>query len=208
MELIERYFPDLTDEQRRQFALLESLYGTWNARINVISRKDQEQLYLRHVLHALAIARVCRFDIGARVLDVGCGGGFPCIPLAILFPQVRFTAVDSIRKKITVVQAVSEGIGLRNLHPRCLRAEELPAGSFDYAVSRAVAQMPLLVGWVWDKLVPGQRGTLPNGMLCLKGGDLDDELAATRKPWQRFPIGAFFDEPFFETKQVVYTPKK
>lgn len=207
MELIEHYFPDLTSEQRRQFALLGSLYATWNARINVISRKDQEQLYLRHVLHSLAIARVCRFDAGARVLDVGVGGGFPGVPLAILFPEARFMAVDSIRKKIAVVEAVAEGIGLRNLEARCLRAEQLPARSFDYAVSRAVTQMPVFVGWVWDKLVPGRRGSLPNGILYLKGGDLTDELAGTGMAWRRFAIADFFDEPFFETKQVVYTPK-
>ena len=207
MELIERYFPDLTSEQRRQFALLGSLYATWNARINVISRKDQEQLYLRHVLHSLAIARVCRFDAGARVLDVGCGGGFPGVPLAILFPEARFTAVDSIRKKIAVVEAVAEGIGLRNLEARWLRAEQLPARSFDYAVSRAVTQMPVFVGWVWDKLVPGRRGSLPNGILYLKGGDLTDELAGTGMAGRRFAIADFFVEPFFETKQVVYTPK-
>ncbi len=159
------------------------------------------------MLHSLAIARVCRIAAGARVLDDGCGGGFTGVPLAILFPQARFTAVDSIRKKIAVVEAGAEGSGLRYLEARCLRAEQLPARSFDYAVSRAVTQMPVFVGWVWDKLVPGRRGSLPNGILYLKGGDLTDELAGTGMAWRRFAIADFFDEPFFETKQVVYTPK-
>ena len=207
MELIERYFPDLTSEQRRQFALLGSLYATWNARINVISRKDQEQLYLRHVLHSLAIARVCRFDAGARVLDVGCGGGFPSVPLAILFPEARFTAVDSIRKKIAVVEGVTAGLGLRNLEPRCARAETLPE-RYDYVVSRAVTAMSEFVNWVWNRLERGQRGTLPNGILYLKGGDLAEELALTGKRWDVYDIARFFEEEFFETKKVVYTPKK
>lgn len=206
MELIERYFPDLTSEQRRQFALLGSLYATWNARINVISRKDQEQLYLRHVLHSLAIARVCRFDAGARVLDVGCGGGFPGVPLAILFPEARFTAADSIRKKITVVEGVAAGLGLTNLTPRCVRVETLTE-RFDYVVSRAVTAMPEFVGWIWNRLEKGQKGSLPNGILYLKGGDLAEELALTGKRWHVYDIPRFFGEEFFETKKVVYTPR-
>ena len=206
MELIERYFPDLTSEQRRQFALLGSLYATWNARINVISRKDQEQLYLRHVLHSLAIARVCRFDAGARVLDVGCGGGCPGVPLAILFPEARFTAADSIRKKITVVEGVAAGLGLTNLTPRCVRVETLTE-RFDYVVSRAVTAMPEFVGWIWNRLEKGQKGSLPNGILYLKGGDLAEELALTGKRWHVYDIPRFFGEEFFETKKVVYTPR-
>ena len=206
MKTIEKYFPDLTERQRGQFAALYDLYADWNAKINVISRKDFSQFYLRHVLHSLAIARVCRFDDGARVMDVGCGGGFPSVPLAIMFPEAQFTAIDSIGKKINVVRAVSEAVGLENLRPLNMRAEQLDE-RFDYVVSRAVTEMPTFVGWVWGKIVRGQRGSLPNGILYLKGGDLTDELARTRLTWSEFSISDFFDEDFFETKKVVYTKK-
>ena len=201
MDSVFRYFPDLTPRQREQFAALGPLYAEWNARINVVSRKDFDQLYLRHVLHSLAIARVCAFAAGARVLDVGCGGGFPSVPLAILFPEARFTAVDSIGKKITVVRAVAEGAGIANLEARNCRAEQL-AERFDYVVSRAVTDMATFTGWVWPLVERGRRGTLPNGILYLKGGDLTDELARTRQTWREYPISAFF-----ETKKVVYTSR-
>ena len=207
MELIEKYFPELTPVQRERFAALYDLYAAWNAKINVVSRKDFDQLYLRHVLHSLAIAKVCRFDDGARILDVGCGGGFPSVPLAILFPGAHFTAADSIRKKITVVEGVSQSLGLTNLTPRCVRVETLPERC-DYVVSRAVTAMPEFVEWIWSKIDRGQRGTLPNGILYLKGGDLAEELARTGKHWDLYDIHTFFDEEFFETKKVVYTPKK
>ena len=207
MDLILKYFPDLTDGQRQQFAALWDLYADWNAKINVVSRKDFDQLYLRHVLHSLAIAKVCAFAPGARVLDVGCGGGFPSVPLAILFPDVQFMAADSIRKKIAVVEGVTAGLGLRNLEPRCARAETLPE-RYDYVVSRAVTAMSEFVNWVWNRLERGQRGTLPNGILYLKGGDLAEELALTGKRWDVYDIARFFEEEFFETKKVVYTPKK
>ena len=205
--ILTSYFPDLTDRQKEQYAALYDLYTDWNAKINVISRKDFDQLYLRHVLHSLAIAKVCPFAPGARVLDVGCGGGFPSVPLAILFPEARFTAVDSIRKKIAVVEGVTAGLGLRNLEPRCARAETLPE-RYDYVVSRAVTAMSEFVNWVWNRLERGQRGTLPNGILYLKGGDLAEELALTGKRWDVYDIARFFEEEFFETKKVVYTPKK
>ncbi len=206
MELILKYFPDLTAEQRERFAALYDLYAAWNARINVVSRKDFDQLYLRHVLHSLAIARVCRFDDGARILDVGCGGGFPSVPLAILFPGARFTAVDSIRKKISVVEGVAESLGLSNLTPRCARVETLPE-RYHYVVSRAVTAMPAFVEWVWNRIERGRHGTLDDGILYLKGGDLAEELALTGMRWQLFDIAEFFDEPFFETKKVVYAAR-
>lgn len=206
MDSVFRYFPDLTPRQREQFAALGPLYAEWNARINVVSRKDFDQLYLRHVLHSLAIARVCRFDAGARILDVGCGGGFPSVPLAVLFPEAHFVAADSIRKKITVVGGVSSALGLTNLEARCVRVEQLTE-RFDYVVSRAVTEMATFVGWIWNRIERGQHGSLPNGILYLKGGDLAEELAATRLRWQLFDIADFFDEEFFATKRVVYTPK-
>ena len=189
-----------------QFAALYDLYADWNAKINVVSRKDFSQFYLRHVLHSLAIARVCRFDAGARVMDVGCGGGFPSVPLAIMFPDAQFTAIDSIGKKITVVRAVAEAAGIANLRPLNMRAEQLDE-RFDYVVSRAVTDMSTFVGGVWKKIGRGQCGSLPNGILYLKGGDLADELSRTRLPWTEYAISEFFDEDFFETKKVVYTAK-
>ena len=207
MELIEKYFGEvLTLRQWEQFAALRGLYAEWNAKINVISRKDFDSLYLKHVLHSLAIAGVCRFAEGARVCDVGTGGGFPAVPLAIMFPQAKFTAVDSIGKKIAVVKEVAAGLGLDNLEAVNGRAEQLP-GRFDYVVSRAVTEMSVFLDWVWNKITPGGRNALANGILYLKGGELDTELEATRKPYALYPIADLLDEAFFETKYIVYLPR-
>ena len=207
MELILKYFPDLTPRQREQFAALWDFYADWNAKINVVSRKDFDQLYLRHVLHSLAIARVCTFAPGARILDVGCGGGFPSGPLAILFPEAHLLAADPIRQKITVVEGVARSLGLGTRGARAGRVGTLTE-RFDYVVARAVTAMPEFVGWVWKLIEPGERGSLPNGILYLKGGDLTEELGRTGKRWYIYDIPRFFDEPFFETKKVVYTPKR
>ena len=206
ISIIEKYFPTLTERQKEQYRALYDLYADWNAKINVVSRKDFDQLYLRHVLHSLAIAKVCQFKAGARVLDVGCGGGFPSVPLAIMFPDVKFVSADSIGKKITVVKGVCEGAGITNIDARNVRVEQIPE-KFDYVVSRAVTEMPQFVKWIWTKIERGEKGSLPNGILYLKGGDLSEELAATKLKWTEYNICDFFEEDFFETKKVVYTAK-
>ena len=183
------------------------LYYDWNNKINVISRKDIENLYLHHVLHSLAIAKSIQFRPGTKVLDFGCGGGFPGIPLAIMFPDTDFHLVDSIGKKIRVVEGIISGAGIKNLRAINSRAEQL-GEKFDYVVSRAVTEMARFMPWTRPLLRRGQRGTLANGVLYLKGGDLAEELAATRLKWNVYDIGSMFDDEFFETKRVVYTPYK
>ena len=206
-ELIKRYFPEITEQQEAQFEALGALYEEWNTRINVVSRKDMEHLYTRHILHSLAIAKVCQFEAGAKVIDIGCGGGFPSVPLAILFPEVEFVGVDSIGKKIRVVEGVRDGAKIENLRALNCRAESV-GEKFDYVVSRAVTEMARFMPWAWPLLRKGGRGTLPNGVLYLKGGELAEELAATRRRWDIYDIRTMFDDEFFETKKVVYTPYK
>lgn len=203
MDLILKYFPELTALQTERFAALDGLYRDWNAKINVISRKDMESFYERHVLHSLAIAQVCRFDDGARILDVGSGGGFPGIPLAIMFPQARFTLIDSIGKKTTVIRGVRDALGLENVEVINGRAEQV-SGRFDYVVSRAVTEMRTFLGWVWDKIASGQAGSLANGVVALKGGDLTDELLAANRQFTQFDIGDFYPEEFFQTKKIIH----
>lgn len=204
VNLILEYFPDLTETQKDQFRKLESLYGEWNEKINVISRKDMDSLYEKHVLHSLGIAKVMEFSPGTRVLDVGTGGGFPGIPLAILYPDAHFTLIDSIGKKITVVQAVAEGIGLQNVTAIHGRAEKLKE-KFHFVISRAVTQMPEFLRWLKGKFEKEQLNDKHNGVLYLKGGDLAEELAGLR--CEIFDLKKFFDGEFFETKKVVYLSK-
>ena len=205
--LIEKYFDNLTEEQRKQFAMLGEIYGEWNAKINVVSRKDMEHIYLHHILHSLAIAKVCQFEDGAKVLDVGCGGGFPSVPLAIMVPNVQFTSCDSIGKKIRVVEGVCEAAGIKNIRTVNGRVEQLKE-QFDYIVSRAVTDMPTFVGWVRGMVRKGEKGSRPNGILYLKGGDLTEELKASRRKWERIYLSEIFEEEFFETKQVVYSTEQ
>ena len=202
--LIEKYFPDLSEKQKEQFALLESLYEEWNAKINVISRKDMDQLYEKHVLHSLGIAKVMEFAPGTKVLDVGTGGGFPGIPLAILFPEVSFTLVDSIGKKILVVSEVSEALGLTNVTAIHSRVEQVKE-KFHFVVSRAVTRMPDFLRWLKGKFEKEQFNPKHNGVLYLKGGDLGEELSGLR--CELFKLSTYFSEEFFETKKVVYLSK-
>jgi 16S rRNA (guanine527-N7)-methyltransferase len=206
MEDILNYFPELTDLQRERFEKLAALYQDWNAKINVVSRKDIDELYTRHVLHSLAIAKVQPFEPGTYVLDVGTGGGFPGIPLAILFPETRFYLIDVVGKKITVVKAVADALGLENVKAEQMRAENVK-GDFDFIVSRAVTNMPDFVSWVKDKIKKQQKHELKNGILYLKGGDLSDELRDFPKATE-YNISDFFDDEFFETKKVVHLPLK
>jgi 16S rRNA (guanine527-N7)-methyltransferase len=203
--LIFHYFPHLSDLQREQFSRLLPLYREWNARINVISRKDIDNLYVNHVLHSLGIAKVISFKAGTSVLDVGTGGGFPGIPLAILFPETQFHLVDSIGKKITVVKNVVQGVGLNNIRAEQIRAEQIK-GEYDFIVSRAVTRLKEFYGWVHRKVKKQSRHQLYNGILYLKGGELEEELAELKKPHQIIDLSDFFKEEFFETKKVVYIP--
>jgi len=206
MELILKYFPELSDVQKEQFNKLFDLYADWNAKINVVSRKDIDELYLRHVLHSLGIAKVLPFKDGTKIMDVGTGGGFPGIPLAILYPECSFHLVDSINKKLKVVNAVAEELGLTNIKTSHKRAEDINE-SFDFIVSRAVTAMPSFVGWVKRKVNKKSNHELKNGILYLKGGDLTEELQGFPKA-KTFELKDVFVEDFFDTKKIVYLPLK
>jgi len=204
-EIILKYFPELTSHQKQQFDALFDLYKDWNEKINVISRKDIDNLYVNHILHSLGIAKVMAFKPGASVLDVGTGGGFPGIPLAILFPETNFHLVDSINKKITVVNEVAKGAGIKNVRGEWTRAE-LTKGKYDFIVSRAVTRIKEFYGWVHQKVKEESIHDLDNGILYLKGGDLDQELGELKRPYSLYELSNYFAEEFFETKKVVYVP--
>ena len=205
MELIKKYFPNLTEVQEKQFADLYDLYIDWNSKINVISRKDIENLYEYHVLHSLGIAKYTTFAPGTTVMDLGTGGGFPGIPLAILFPETKFHLVDSIGKKIRVATEVANSIGLKNVTFRHCRAEE-EKQKFDYVVSRAVMPLTDLLKIIRKHISTEQRNALPNGLICLKGGELDKEVMPVKHKVDFFDLKNVFEEEFFETKKVVYVP--
>lgn len=203
IELILKYFPDLTERQKEQFVQLQDLYEEWNSQINVISRKDIDELYTRHVLHSLGIAKVIKFKPGTSIMDVGTGGGFPGIPLAILFPESNFYLVDTIGKKIKVVNAVAEALGLNNVEGVQKRAEKVKF-EFDFIVSRAVTYLPRFNNWIKGKFTDDSFNDIPNGLLYLKGGDLTEELKEAGKPFESYDLKNYFSEEFFDTKKVIY----
>jgi 16S rRNA (guanine527-N7)-methyltransferase len=205
LPLIRKYFTDLTDKQYEQLTMLEPLYTEWNQKINVISRRDIGHLYEHHVLHSMAIAKLVQFVPGTKVMDLGTGGGFPGVPLAILFPESRFHLVDSIGKKLTVIDAVTEAIGLTNVFTFHSRAEQMEF-RYDFVVSRAVAPLSSLMGWTKNKYAPRHHNTRPNGLICLKGGDLTDEIKGSKIP-EVIPVSTYFDEPFYADKSLVYVKR-
>lgn len=206
MLLIQKYFPHLTDIQLKQFKALQGLYEDWNSQINVISRKDIEALYLRHVLHSLSIAKLIQFKSGSKILDIGTGGGFPGVPLAILFPDVTFHLVDSINKKLKVVNGVADSLGLENIYTTHARAESIQ-GHYDFIISRAVTNMTDFVGWIKNRVAKKSVHSIKNGILYLKGGDLSEELKPFTKATQ-YNLNTYFEEDFFETKKIVHLPLK
>lgn len=203
MQEISKYFPELSEQQLNRFEELYALYEFWNAQINVISRKDMDSFYIRHVLHSLGIAKVMKFADNSKILDIGTGGGFPGIPLAILFPNVQFTLVDSIGKKIKVVQEVASALKLENVEAYHQRAEQVK-DKYDFIVSRAVTAMEQFLPWCEGKFTSTQRNAFPNGILYLKGGDLSEEFKPVKKYYEIFDLTNYFEEEFFETKKVVY----
>lgn len=205
VEIIQGYFPALTEKQVAQFSKLAELYSDWNSKINVISRKDMEQFYVHHVLHSLGISKVMQFQPGTKILDIGTGGGFPGIPLAILFPDCHFHLVDSIGKKITVVKDVAKQLKLTNVEAQQARAEEL-VRKYDFVVSRAVTRMANFYPWVKNKIRKEDINEYPNGILYLKGGDVDEEMEELGKSYVVYHLEDYFKEEFFETKKVVYMP--
>lgn len=205
MEQILRYFPDLTEKQKEQFAMLDALYHDWNSKINVISRKDIDNLYEHHVLHSLAIAKALRFRPGTKVLDFGCGGGFPGVPLAIMFPEAQFRLIDGTGKKVRVAQEVADAIGLENVDACHIRGEE-EKGQYDFVVSRAVMPLPDLVKIVRKNIARQQRNSMPNGVLVLKGGNLDGEIQPFRRVAEKTELSAWFEEEWFKEKYLVYLP--
>ncbi|TJZ60686.1 16S rRNA (guanine(527)-N(7))-methyltransferase RsmG [Sphingobacterium olei] len=206
VDIIYKYFPKLTPVQKEQFAKLEEVYPFWNDQINVVSRKDIESLYLKHVLHSLGIAKfITELTPGTRILDVGTGGGFPGIPLAILFPHVHFHLVDSIGKKIKVVREVAEAIDLKNVEADHIRAEQLDY-KYDFVVSRAVTRLADFAPWIRNKFEKKDKNAIPNGILYLKGGDLKEEIKESKLKAELHPLSSYFDDEFFDTKYVVYVP--
>lgn len=205
ISIILKYFPNITKTQQEQFAALQELFTFWNAQINVISRKDIDLLYERHVLHSLGIAKVIQFNPKTNIMDIGCGGGFPGIPLAILFPETNFYLVDSIGKKIKVVNEVALALGLKNVRAEHKRAEEVKE-KFEFIISRAVTEFPVFYRWVQNKISKNQFNGLPNGILYLKGGDLTEEFKDFKKRVVFYDLKDYFSEEFFETKKVVYLP--
>lgn len=212
LELITHYFADFTDAQLTQLRLLEALYTEWNAKINVVSRKDIDSIYLHHVLHSLSIAAIAEFEKGMNIIDIGCGGGFPGVPLAIFFPDVKFHLVDSIAKKLKVVEAVCEGAGIKNITTQHTRAEDIKNRKFDFAISRAVAPLKDLLKWSMP-LLKRQAGnatgpdTIRNGLICLKGGDLAQEIFESNARPKMMPISKIFPEPYFEEKYILHVAR-